>query len=202
LTVVWGRCYNGGMATVQSDQHRNPNIDELLPSDLLHEDEVVVFAVKPSLWSVAFLSFRTVVVAVAVAASVILFGPSWRLGGLNTYIVEGCGAAIVARIGFALLQWLSRSYVLTDKRVIRIRGVFTIDIFQCGLPKIQNTFLIMTVPQRLLNLGNIAFATAGTSQIEAIWRHVKDPLKIHQQLLRAINAASNKPALQEAKNGL
>jgi len=44
----------------------------------------------------------------------------------------------------------------------------------------------------LLGLGNIAFTTAGTGSVEAIWWHVKNPLNIHQQLICAINAAGNK----------
>jgi len=177
-------------------------IDEVLPSDLLSEDEEVIFAIKPSLWTIAFLSFRTVVVCTAVAGAVIFLESLVSLGYWGGYLLQGCLAAVLIRIGFAFLQWVSRSYVLTDKRVIRIRGVFTIDVFQCALLRIQNTFLVLTLPQRVLRLGNIAFTTAGTGEVEAIWRHVKNPLKIHNQLIRAINAASNKPStdVQESNN--
>jgi uncharacterized membrane protein YdbT with pleckstrin-like domain len=181
------------MAQAQSEKHLNPDINDLLPSDLISEDERVIFALKPSLWTIVFLSFRTVVIASAVAATVLSIGPMMQLGRLITYVVEACGAAILARIGFALLQWVSRSYVLTDRRIIRIRGVFTIDIFQCNLVKIQNTFLILTLPQRILGLGNIELTTAGTGAVEAVWRHLKNPLRIHHQLIEAMNAAAHKP---------
>ena len=192
LTRIGRGVYNTAMSDPDTKQQSSPNIDQMLPSDLLSEDEVVLFAIKPSIWTVAFLSIRTVVVSVAIAAAAMVLGPALRLGVLTTYIVEICGAVIFARVGFALLQWLSRSYVLTDQRVIRIRGVFTIDIFQCALVKIQNTFLTLTLPQRFLNLGNIAFVTAGTGSVEAIWRHCRNPLQAHQQLIRSINRASNK----------
>ena len=48
----------------------------------------------------------------------------------------------------------------------------------------------------VLGLGNIAFTTAGTGGIEAIWRHLKAPLSVHNQLIRAINAASNAMQVQ------
>lgn len=166
-------------------------IDTLLPSDLLGDNEVVLFAIKPSLWSVAFVSFRMVAVAACSILAVLLFGRTIGLGPFSAWIVEiGC-AVIIGRLGFGFLQWLSRSYVLTDKRVIRIRGVFTIDIFQCTLNSIQNTFMVMTLPQRFLGLGNIELTTAGTGRVEAIWRHSKNPLKVHRQLLRAMNNAAN-----------
>ena len=170
------------------------NIDELLPSDLLADDEVVIFAIKPSLWTVAFLSFRVVLIAAAVGVVMLIVGPSLQLGQLGRIIVAGAGAVALGRVGLGLLQWLSRSYVLTDRRVIRIRGVFTIDIFQCALVRVQNTFLVLTLPQRILNLGSIELTTAGTGQVEAIWRHCKEPLKVHQQLLQALNRASNRPS--------
>lgn len=179
------------MENNEPNQSISTNIDEMLPGDLISEDEEVVFAIKPSLWTIAFLSFRTVVIALVVTVAVLLLGPKLKLDQWGKYTIHICGAVILARVGFAFLQWVSRSYVLTDKRVIRIRGVFTIDIFQCALVRIQNTFLVLTLPNRLLGLGNIAFTTAGTGGVEAIWRHVKTPLKIHNQLIRAINAASN-----------
>ena len=180
------------MVDAQSENQRNPDINELLPSDLLCEDEKVLFAIKPSLWTVAFLSFRTVVISLAIAVLVMLTGQTLRLGRFSAYIIEVCGVAALMRVGFAFLQWASRSYVLTDRRVIRIRGVFTIDIFQCALVKIQNTFLVLTLPQRLLKLGNIEFTTAGTGGIEAIWRHCKNPAKVHHELIRSINKDSNR----------
>ena len=178
---------------VRQDKPISANLDDLLPSDLLIDDEQIVFVVKPSLWTIAFLCFRTVLIAVVVAMLALFAGPLLELEQWSALIVQGCIVAVLVRVGFAFLQWLSRTYVLTDKRVIRIRGVLTVDVFQCSLVRIQNTFLVLTLPQRLLGLGSIAFATAGTGSVEAVWRHVKKPLNIHQQLIRAISAAGNNP---------
>ena len=190
------------MTQAQSKPQSKPDINELLPSDLISEDEKVIFALKPSLWTIVFLSFRTAVITSALTAAALLLGPMMNLGRLTTYIVEACGVAFLARFGFAFLQWVSRSYVLTDRRVIRIRGVFTIDIFQCALVKIQNTFLVLTLPQRILGLGNIEFTTAGTGAVEAVWRHLKNPLKIHQLLINAMNTAANQPPTKTPSNSI
>jgi len=178
------------MAEADDNAQGQTRIDELLPEDLLGKDERVIFAIKPSLWAIGFWSFRTVVAAVLVAAGTVATARWWPEGNWSGQVIEGCGAVVLGRVGFALLQWASRVYVLTDRRVIRIRGVFRIEIFQCNLEKIQNTFLQLTLPQRLLGLGDIAFTTAGTGQIEAIWKHVKGPLQWHYQLITTINTAS------------
>jgi uncharacterized membrane protein YdbT with pleckstrin-like domain len=175
------------MAKNESDRQVNIEVDRLLPGELLSENEKPLIAIKPSLWIIAFLSFRTIVIAAAASAAAIALGPWMDWGRWGGYIILGCGVLVLVRVGFALLQWSSRSYVLTDKRVIRVRGVFTIDIFQCSLERIQNTFLVLTVLQRILGLGHVVFATAGTGGVEAVWQYVKDPLKVHNQLISLIN---------------
>ena len=185
------------MVKTESDRQVNIEVDRLLPSDLLSEDEKPLVAIKPSLWIVAFLSFRTIVIASAATATAMALGPWMDWGHWGGYVILCCGVLVLVRIGFALLQWSSRSYVLTDKRVIRVRGVFTIDIFQCSLERIQNTFLVLTVLQRILGLGHVVFTTAGTGSVEAVWQYVKDPLKVHNQLISLINKPSSKKNLPE-----
>ena len=178
---------------LRQDKPTNANLGDLLPSDLLIDDERIVFVIKPSLWTIVFLCFRTVLIAVVVAMLALFAGPLLQLEQWSALIVQVCIVTVLVRMVFAFLQWLSRTYVLTDRRVIRIRGVLTIDVFQCSLVRIQNTFLVLTLPQRLLGLGNIVFTTAGTGFVEAVWQHVKTPLDIHHQLIHAINAAGNEP---------
>ena len=195
------------MVETEEKSFSHPNIDDLLPGDLLADDETVIFAIKPSLWSIAFVSFRTVAVASLLALGTYILGPAFHLGVYGLYIIELCGFVVLGRVGLALLQWASRTYVLTDRRVIRIRGVLTIDIFQSSLTRIQNTFMVLTLPARFFGLGDIEFTTAGTGGIEAVWRHLKNPLPIHHQLLRAMNTAANQNQLPsdgtpEAQDGL
>jgi len=180
------------MVETEEKSFSHPDINDLLPGDLLAHDETVIFAIKPSLWAIGFVSFRTVAAASLLALLTYILSPAFHLGKYGLYLIELCGLVVLGRIGFALLQWASRTYVLTDRRVIRIRGVLTIDIFQSSLTRIQNTFMVLTLPQRVFGLGDIEFTTAGTGGVEAVWRHLKNPLPIHHQLLRAMNAAANR----------
>jgi len=190
LDFLRGNCW--AIKQTQISQTNKPNINDLLPGDLLGDDEQVIFAMKPSFLTIVFLSFRTVLLMGVIIAAALTLGPLLRLEQYSSQVVNYCLVIAMGRIGFAGLQWLSRSYVLTDQRVIRIRGVFTIDIFQCSLERIQNTFLTMTLPERILSLGNIALTTAGTGAIEAVWRHVKNPLDVHHRLLHAMNTSANR----------
>ena len=165
----------------------------MLPEKLLREDETVILAIKPSAWLIVFFSFRTVLIAgLAVAAAIPLAG-IFEMFTYGPHIVYIAQAIALGRVGFAVLQWLSRTYVLTDQRVIRVRGVFTVDIFEADLTRIQNTFMVLTFPQRILGLGNIAFTTAGTGLVEAVWRHTRKPLEVHHQIIDALRRATTQP---------
>lgn len=162
----------------------------LLPAHLLDGDEVVILAIKPSLWFVLFLSARWL----AVMALVILLavGSEWRLPwGDAATVIQGAVAVGAVRVGFALLQWVARLYVLTNRRVLRLRGILNIDLFECPLTRIQNTCLTLAWYERLVGLGSIAFATAGTGTFEASWTNVNHPLEVHERIRAAVHRARN-----------
>ena len=163
---------------------------ELLPAHLLDGGEIVILAVKPSLWFVVFKSARWLF---AMTALILLAG---RIAEYVPYmtemmIMQTAMALAVTRVAFAGLQWASRLYVLTNRRIMRMAGIVNIDLFECPLSKIQNTYLTLAWYERLIGLGTIAFATAGTGGVEASWRHVNNPLEMHERVRSAIHRASN-----------
>jgi uncharacterized membrane protein YdbT with pleckstrin-like domain len=168
---------------------------ELVPAHLLDGGEIVLFAIKPSLWMILFASVRWILVlSVVIAASRWL--ESVIPGAERMIIIKASLALMLARVGFATMEWVSRLYVLTNRRVMRIRGIFNVNLFECALPRIQNTFLTLRWYERITRLGTISFATAGTGGIEASWVNVNNPIEIHEQLRAAINRSRG------ASNGL
>jgi hypothetical protein len=168
---------------------------DLIPVQLLDGDEIVIFAVKPSLWYVLFTSARWLIAMAVVIALVGWLGP--QIPGLNPPLVIKAALALGgARLGFALLQWVSRLYVLTNRRIMRLRGIFNVDLFECQLNKIQNTYLTLTWYERLAGLGSISFATAGTGGVEASWTNLNCPMEVHERVRSAIHRA------QKFGNGL
>jgi len=120
-----------------------------------------------------------------------------RIPEFNTlWIVQAAVVLGAARFVMALLQWVSRLYVLTNRRILRLTGVLNVDLFECSLTKIQNTYLTMAWYERLVGVGSISFATAGTGGIEASWINVNNPLEIHERVRSAIHRA------QRPGNGL
>lgn len=163
----------------------------VIPEHLLDEGEAVLLAIKPSLW---FILFSSAKVIFAVAAALVLL---WKTQSAHEIsfrtICQFAAVAILLQVTVAFFLWLSRLYVLTNRRVMRIKGVFNIDIFEASLPKIQNTFLTLAIHERVVRLGSIQFTTAGTAGIEASWQNINHPLEVHEIIRRAIRQSTRSP---------
>jgi len=165
----------------------------LVPEGLLDGDEIVLLAVKPSLWFIPLTSGPWLVTCAVVA------GLAWYLGH-EGYGPEAarlglqCAVAIgLIRVSLAMFQWASRLYVLTNRRVMRIKGILHVNIFESPLAKIQNTYLDFSLSQRVVRVGSIRIQTAGFGGGNATWEHIAQPALVHTRLRNAIARAGKLP---------
>jgi uncharacterized membrane protein YdbT with pleckstrin-like domain len=170
--------------------------EALVPGQLLDGGEIVILAIKPSLWFIVFKSFRAVAVLAVVVAALLWVSPPWPWLAPKLLVQTAIGLALL-RVVIASLQWVSRLYVLTNRRLMRIRGILNVDLFECQLARIQNTFMRFNWYERVVRLGTIDVTTAGTGLVEARWENVPHPLEVHEELRKAINAAKH-----SGRNGL
>lgn len=159
----------------------------MLPEQLLQPGEIIILLIKPSPWFILLVPLRFIAVIALCAA---LIAQLQRRGfdlGLDSHdLIVATLAVIGLRLFWQMLDWLSHVYVLTDQRIIRVMGVFNVQVFECPLNKIQQTDLILPLLQRLFWLGSIGFATAGTATHEAYWLMVAKPLEVHAKIIETI----------------
>jgi hypothetical protein len=161
----------------------------LVPAHLLDGGEVIIFAVKPSLWFIPLKSARWIVGVVLTILVALWVGEGAFPPLRQATVIQAAVALGGARVGLALLQWVSRLYILTNRRIMRVTGIFNIDLFECQLTKIQSTFLSLAWYERVLRIGTISFATAGAGGTVASWVHVNDPFELHERVRAAIHRA-------------
>jgi hypothetical protein len=183
-------CPSGRLARMS----RSGDVGEGLPArariispSLLEPAEIVIFELKPSLWYVVFISLPVVA---AGAALVVL---SLATGGLLDqpwrYLIAVVGVCVMGlRVALALVEWLGRTYVLTDRRVLKQLGVIDVRVECMGLEEIASTFVAQASFQRLLAIGTI-FCRAGhdRSRCEThTWEHVPRPKEVHGHIVLQI----------------
>ena len=166
-----------------------PAADAIVPPKILEGGEVVILAIKPSGWSVALHSWPVLLAAAVVPGAALAVKLAMDIVVPQQLLVLICCAAALLRVGVAGFQWLGHLYVLTNRRVLRIRGVLRADLLACPLQKIRKTSLAADTAQRLVAVGSLVFA-AGQEQMPAmVWRHIARPDEVLQVVNDAIRRA-------------
>ena len=160
----------------------------LLPADLIGGDESIIFAIKPSVWFIFFDSARWLIVGlVAVTCA------SWLTELIvplsEAQFLSAVLSVVGVRVVVALLRWVSRSYVLTNRRVMRIRGVLKTDVFDCPLVHIRNTAVTVSFHEALSGLGTLNFVLSQRADQRSAWRNIAHAGEIHAEVRKAIERA-------------
>lgn len=159
--------------------------------ELLDGGEIIELCIRPSPLLIVALSWPIVVATslLAVVVGVVTGGQPDR-NAIVAFQVLGGIAAI--RTAVAALQWSTKLYVLTNRRVIRFRGVFSVESVECPLPQIACAELRVTPLQRLAGLGTIVMSPASPQRATVRWDQLASAADVHERLLRAIARANGR----------
>lgn len=165
-----------------------------LPSELVDGGEIIVLAVKPSMWRPLFDSAAWLIVTGGLAVVLVVAGQS--IAGLSTalsvQIVLALGAA---RLALAIVRWVPTWYVLTNLRVLTIQGVRAPRITSCRLVDVRNTYLNASPAEKMTNLGTITFVSDQPDQSPQAWQSIANSQEIHDKIRRAIENALDQQGL-------
>jgi len=167
-----------------------PSLAALLTGHILRDGEGVMLILKPSLWYVPFQSARfSAAVLIGAIAAILWQG---RNPMRERYDLEIAGLLIAGRFMWAILQWMGQLYVLTDLRILRLAGIFTVDVFDCPLRKVARARFITPVNEKLMGLGTIEIIPVD-DRPSAVWQTVNRPREVREQIIAMINRASQHP---------
>ncbi len=211
-TKPWSRPRGVATAGSTSDSVADAVAQELplLPTELIGGDESIIFAIKPSLWYIAFDSARWVIGAlVAITCAGFISEVSHSVS--ESQVMSLSLAAAGVRIAIAFLRWVSRFYVLTNRRVMKIRGVFKADLFECSLLNIRNSGVTRDFLESFTKLGTLQFILTGDGsrqhngnhadgnhhkvesrgggELQGHWRNIRNPDEVHAEIRKAIERA-------------
>jgi membrane protein YdbS with pleckstrin-like domain len=157
-----------------------------LARDLLEPDEIVILLLRPSLWYVPLSALASLgLIALATFALAYMSRLPWA--GWNDLQVFALGAGLAAlRLGWQVMDWLSRVYVLTDRRIVTRGGVLRVSVYQAPLKNIQHTAVFAGMRERLFGLGTVGVATAGSDTFDSLWLMVNQPHHVHRTVAEAV----------------
>lgn len=157
----------------------------LAAAAILDNDEIIELSLKPSLWYIVTASLRVVCVAAVVGGAAALGTRSAMPHVASWALVLGALAALV-RMLIASLQWASRLYVLTNRRVIRFSGMFTVYVRELPLIRVERAEPIITPLRRALDIGTVRLTPADGRLDVVQWEDVARPEWVHETLVKAI----------------
>ncbi|TVQ61612.1 MAG: PH domain-containing protein [Phycisphaerales bacterium] len=152
----------------------------------LPEGEPILLSLRPSLLFILLYPLGTYAALIGVGWAVWLTLTITGIGPDAARVPWMTLIALLGRLAWACLEWLSRLYVLTDRRVITVAGVLRQGMADLPLSRIQHVAVYKSLRERVFGLGTIGFATAGTGTIEAAWRMLDQPVRTLDVIRRTL----------------
>jgi len=168
--------------TPSADHADAPDARIAVSSTVLDDGEIVILALKPSGWFVLQVSWP--VLAIFVLGSAVL--GILRATGPHQAVLLACAAAVLLRIIVACFQWMGLLYVLTNKRVIKLRGLNRMDVASCALRDISEVEVASSALENPVGVGSLYFHTSSGLSPDTAWVSVARPQEVRETIEKAI----------------
>jgi uncharacterized membrane protein YdbT with pleckstrin-like domain len=144
----------------------------------LQPGEKVIYEGHPS-WRAIIGFYLKGTLAAVVLGIVVKLIDSTGLGVLVLVAV----VAITILAGF--IKRVATVYVITDHRLNIKRGIVARKVQETRLQRVQNVNYTQGVYERIMQIGNVDFDTAGTDDSDFVFEGVAQPEQVVQQVERA-----------------
>lgn len=158
----------------------------LLTGHVIQDGEIVLLLLKPSVWFVPLTATWAIALAAIIALAPRVF-PS--LPGHAASYVNVAVLLCAGRLTWATVQWMGRYYILTDRRVMTLTGVFATQVYQCPLRKVARVRVLRTIKERLFALGSIELIPSEEDIAVGMWQTVARPRDVREKIQRAVAKA-------------
>jgi len=152
-------------------------------NNLLGENETILFVTRQH-WLV--LLGEILVEALLTIAIIVLVTMLWSLLPMNPLMLFGFLLLILplGSMGRDYLIWGNRKFVVTTRRVIQVSGVFSKNVTDSSLEKVNDVKMEQSFFGRLLDYGDIEILTA--SELGAnLFRRIGRPIRFKTAMLNA-----------------
>lgn len=164
-------------------------IDELLGRDesILYVGRQHTFVLVSNI--LAELSLIALLIAAGVFSQRAFQNRDSYINGLPVGQMVLLGCAVISLIVlisafFDFLRWNNEQYIVTDQRVIHIRGVLNKDVIDSSLDKINDVELRQSWVGRIFGFGDVEILTASDAGVN-LMRRIAEPIEFKRSMLEA-----------------
>jgi uncharacterized membrane protein YdbT with pleckstrin-like domain len=150
----------------------------------LRPGEQVIFEGHPSWRAILGFYLKGILIAAVVGVIAKLFGAS----ASTVFLIVLAIVALTVLIGF--VKRVATTYTITDHRLNIKRGIFSREIQETRLERVQNVNYRQTIYQRVMQIGDVDFDTAASDDYNFIFTGVADPGEVVQSVDRATGAST------------
>jgi uncharacterized membrane protein YdbT with pleckstrin-like domain len=145
----------------------------------LQSGERVIYQGHPSWRAILGFYIKGLLVAAAAAVLAGLINEGAGLGVVTFAVI----AAIVVLAGF--VKRVATVYTITDRRLNIKVGIISRKVQETRLQRVQNVNFNQGVYERLMQIGDVEFTTAGTEESNFVFAGVAQPEQVVQQVEHA-----------------
>jgi uncharacterized membrane protein YdbT with pleckstrin-like domain len=159
----------------------------------LQPGEKVIYQGHPSWRAILGFYLKGTLIAAAVGVIVTLID-STGLGLLAFAAIVGI--TILA----GLIKRVATVYTITDRRLNIKRGIVARKVQETRLQRVQNVNYTQSVYERVMQIGDIDFDTAGTDDSDFVFAGVAQPEQVVEQVDRATHIVTGLAGETEARS--
>jgi uncharacterized membrane protein YdbT with pleckstrin-like domain len=152
---------------------------------LLSTNEKIIVRTHRHFFTVFGSLFKELIVLIACAIALV-YVLNWYTGDPFFFYI---GIAIVAFLAIAsafvdIVRWQGNEYIVTNRRVIHANGIFSKNILDSSLSKINDVVLQQSMMGRIFNFGTIKILTA-TDEVINLLDRIAKPIAFKHAMLEA-----------------
>lgn len=147
---------------------------------MLSDNEQVILETHQH-WFVLFGRIFLEIVLIAV-----IIGGSLIASGFQPLAIYGLILVLVPLIGILndVMVWRNKAYIVTNRRVIQISGVFNKDVIDSSLEKVNDVKMSQTFFGRMFDYGDIEILTASELGVN-LFHQIASPVEFKTAMLNA-----------------
>jgi len=135
---------------------------------------------------------------ILIVSLILMIHPELRLIGWITVVIA---VIPLVEIGHLVLDWINERYIITNRRVVEVKGIINKHVRDSALEKVNDVDMTQSVVGRVLGYGTVQIITGSDIGVNRFYR-ISNPVRFKREMLNAKEGIHPSNPLQAADETL